>query len=859
MSRLIFITLISLFLVFFGCLNNLEGFQDYVDNESVGDVEVGLEVTDIDNTCYCMLCTHEDAQTWPYNILFDQNLYEGSCSFFADCNEESLNEKIEQEYTPAPFMLGMGPRPWDFTFANSFCNNSLSFVTHWLVSDGEEYVMNDLEETRCFLENNVIPMYVFYSNSTAIDSDSAREIAEKVNDFGPVILVSEIDFDSSNPDVVEQVKQQILAMRDACPASPSSFGDTTAEPYCLIAVAPKLNDYEGLDALLSDPAIANSVDMVAVGVNSRYLNSDECKAASLYYEALNFSEYAWHNYSKPVIWPYMLFDPDSTNKEGTCHWSQFEVNEAYFDFYGKVLPSAIRSGVVGAAPYLFYALGEPADPLGCPGCGLITVSGAELVPNGDLFHSWFYGCQKYLPEKNHIILSFPKEEAGTCNLGFSGGLFLDKKITTGQAAGYYFASDEEEETIFSCLSCIQRDFGCEESDYEDGGKCDPDPYGFEEYKNNLEYYCGGFEELDLWASIRGIDPALVRALAFHESGLNIANPGSSYCAVSFPVSIGHSCNPLNVWIVEDPDYLKYPHDPTAHCQDEIISQFESDGIESLTVQEYNEMVGQDLVDGSPNSKIKPCAYGLMQIASGYPYTYWSENLDYGYSEQLLAPGTDPLNAQHVLSDGFISAMQSCGPEGEFNPFNGSHNACMGTWILKGKIEVAENQVNNALSNPEAAEALDLDNNIKKKWLTTFLAIYGYAGYDHSNMDIANTNGWLHNFVFNRMTEEECEANEDDEFVHYCCADDRRDSVCCNADEHDFIQFVTCCMEYDPSYDYGGYCDPHDEARDLFDKNDRTTGFKRLVSYYSFSQDCDYSCGASDTLATSIQNFIDKYS
>ncbi|MDD5023214.1 MAG: hypothetical protein PHU63_03530 [Candidatus ainarchaeum sp.] len=846
-KKLIFIPILLL-LIFFGCLGSPD-FTDYFDKMQPEDTVYDINVNTVSKNCYCFLCKTGSVPSWPFSILFTESMSEGTCFFLSGCNETTLTEKIEQEYTPMQFMLGMGPRPWDFAYANPFCANSLSFSVNWLVSDGNSYSLPDTGEAQCLLEKNVLPVYILYSNSKAVDDTSAGKIAEITNEKGPVILISEIDFDSTNDTVVQQVQSQILRMRAECPRPPGfKFGNVEDNSYCLIAVAPKMGDYEGLKKVLSDPLVNASVDLVAVGVNSNYLKSSDCKVSTVYMEAIQFSSVAWFNYSKPVIWPYMLFNPEGKNLDGSCLWSQYEVNEAYYEFFGTALPAAINSGVIGAAPYLFYSLGQPTDPLDCPGCGLITIEGTDLQPKEPLFSSWFYGCQKYLPEKNFVLLTLPEDKSTTCNFGFTGGLFLDTKITTGTAAGYYVAEDDEDLTIFSCLSCIQSDFDCTEADYEKGGKCDPDLYNFEPYKKSLSSKCEEFPELDLWASLRGIDPALVRAIALGESGLNAADPSSSYCAVSFPVLMGSGCNPLNVLEVED---------PTGVCQDSIHNKYVQDIVSTGgTVQGYNDMVGDpDFLGGSPTTKIKPCAYGLMQIASGYPYTYWEEVK----TDVVVAPQTGKTAKEAMPSyetSGFFDAMASCAKDGKFNPFDGTHNACMGTWILKGKWNTAKGLVE------QNAAILKANTEIKKKWLTAFLAIYGYAGYDYSNMDISNQNGWLYNF-YTRHTSDSCEfyEGESEEDIPYACTEEGRASVCTNGEDDNFIKFVTCCMEYDPNRDYDGYCDDvTEESRaGLINNADRATGFVRLLNYYSLSQSCDYTCGKQTVMKANIDAFIAKYS
>ncbi len=189
--------------------------------------------------------------------------------------------------------------------------------------------------------------------------------------------------------------------------------------------------------------------------------------------------------------------------------------------------------------------------------------------------------------------------------------------------------------------------------------------------------CTGFEELDLWASLRGLDPAFVRATAWAESGLDSINPLNSYCAVS-AINKTNSCNFLDI----NPIW-----DPYGTCNDLLNEkEFEPDE--------------------------KPCSLGLMQINptshASYPYIYWNDiytddpSGDLGIEDyaENLKPEVYGENAKERL------VAESCAVGGLFNPYNGNHSACYGTWILKEAWNNAQYLVNSKSEELNAKTSMD---------------------------------------------------------------------------------------------------------------------------------------------------------
>ncbi|MFA5049826.1 MAG: hypothetical protein WC501_02355 [Candidatus Micrarchaeia archaeon] len=808
------VILFAVIFFMFGCTS--QDIQKYYAKTGASDYRADLILSPVSTDCTCFICEKGSFPApWPFNLLLDYSLEGGNCGFYENCNSDSVVTYLNANKEPKSFMLGMGPRPWDFTYGNTYCNNSLDFAVHWLVSDNNEYEFVPKSEAVCYLQRNIVPVYILYSNGTAINLESSEKIAKELSGAGPVIIVAEIDFDSSNPQIIQKVGEQIINLKQNCPT-------------CIIAAGPRMNDYEGLEKLLSDPTVNNSVDMIAFGANSNHFDSSRCTIPSLYYEAIQFSKYAWFNQSKPVLWPYILVDTSKPSKS-ECFFSEYEKNNAYYEFFSTVMPAAISSGVIGAAPYLFYSAGLPTDPLDCENCGLINIEDGKLTPNEPLFSSWFYGCRSYLSRPNPLLITLPKEKGTVCNFGFTGDTFLNFLTTTGLAEEHYVATDDTSPLILSCLGCVDeclREDCAAEGDF-DCKNCELDPYGLKDVQVAIGEKCDYFEELDLWASLRGLDPAFVRATAWAESGLNTANPDASYCALSFVNKTNgwNNCNALDVLYIVDPrQAIEGEHS----CADYFDLNYFSE------IERTNS--NQDLNDDK-----KPCSFGLMQINpdawASYPYPYWSSAFFWPLSDlntDQYAVDVPALQSIYEEDSKKRLIAESCAEGGYFNPFNGNDNACYGTWILKEAWKNAESFVNTN------SNLLNAQTSIEKKWLTSFIAHYYYYGV--SDNTVAE---WTMSFYSRRtLTDTGCE-NADENTA--CCLDGKAvTSACCNNDDN-FIQFVACCMDYDPAQYPTGYCGSIPEKDRTFlsiPEKYGNLGFERLRKQYSLSVECEnkYLCG-----------------
>ncbi|MCX8166938.1 MAG: M23 family metallopeptidase [Candidatus Micrarchaeota archaeon] len=137
------------------------------------------------------------------------------------------------------FGIGSGRYGFEFEQANRYCGNGMQFMTIWL--SNLPYPRPLTSPMRCYLERNIMPIYILYSNKShdsMTSSDwnlllkSSALVAKNLSKLdSPVIVTTDINFDiSSDPNKpykhVPYIVDQIITLLDNC-------------PKCLVAVTPK--------------------------------------------------------------------------------------------------------------------------------------------------------------------------------------------------------------------------------------------------------------------------------------------------------------------------------------------------------------------------------------------------------------------------------------------------------------------------------------------------------------------------------------------------------------------------------------------------------------------------------------------
>lgn len=676
MNRMsIFFIIILLFM--FGCSSYLKSYSDVyrkgIDPQNPQTLYDQDKFVPIGTgECFCFVCDQTSS------FLSFTSLKEGACRFEGACTQEKFESFAEPGTTTTDkpvlrqFMIGQGSTFSDFGKANPYCADRLNIAVKWLTygqhgqmpANKEGYLIPEQTRAGCFLSIGVMPLYILYSKGEHIDVESATKIAQTLNGVGPAIITTEIDFDSNVEDNLQNIRAQIKAMKNAC-------------PNCLIAVAPRMGDIEGLNKIFEDDEAKQKTDIVAYGINSRYSNSncpEEESAQELipliYNEALAFSKNVMTIHGKPTLIAYILFDSEKpTLKE--CQLSEKIIYNpensynAYSYFFFPMLPSFIEAGTIGVAPYKFKTA---FDPLECRNCNL-----ARDKQTTDL---WYGFCQKhkYIAEKQlpkHEVLAVyanPPESTAVCDYAHNFELYTSIQYNNRDLfkPAQVPVLEEPQDFRVYCDSCV------------DENPQQPFPFSLPSVSSPsgpAASVCTAWEdEISTYGDGYDLDPMLVRAVIWAESS-GLDNPEAGRCEAS-PVLSGKNCFDVGYDLIEDPG----PQQPLCSKADIFQETTNPDGTVTRT-------------------DIRYCAFGLMQVLES-PYNYWISGDPYwdGDNSDLeiaMSSGSGTWTLRQGKEDRAIAAQCAAlsaepglqPPETyKFNPFNPANNICMGSNKLRRYID-----------------------------------------------------------------------------------------------------------------------------------------------------------------------------
>ncbi|MCP4648050.1 MAG: hypothetical protein GY852_10035 [bacterium] len=771
--------IILLVLLLYGCIDH----SYYVTEGGEVIRTKAINVTDLvacdpaDTGCVCMVCETTGPDLFnPFTRFYGMDLQDAQCRFQAGCSEQ-----VFRDFYPDPtstlsvvgsnvldmifgseqvrfFMFGQGSNFAEFVTANRFCNNSMRLSVRWLSStSGYEYPLPQPERAECFLEKDVLPMYLLHSEGTAMeDIPHVTQLAATFVDSGPVILSSEFDFDPKNLSQLDGAIDQSIAMKQAC-------------PNCIIAISPRLeydlsldpndkyigynNTYDAIDYIFNESPrkleALQSIDIVGVGLNSHYAKN--CVGASLLWDGYEYSQYVMQTYEKPTIWAYVLLDVNESNVGGLefCNWTPDEVVKTYSDIYTYV-PALIRAGVLGVAPYSLY--GVDSGPLECENCGMMNVDGT-VYPQHTL---WFSNCQIYYTSRGLTPIVYSPNPCADCSYANNYNMFqLDTTYLGFSPDSTHLQGEEVQpfERFYICSGQLMTEV--------------PEEIDLSGYIPNIDdsddpdSTCELYPELDIFSDIRDMDPVLTRSFTFVETGFNdpTEGPGGDMCSAS--IVSASQCS----------------EKPNGGCLDVVLDPIESGGI--CGPQYTND----------PQKRFH--SLGLMQTHT-YPYTQWADG----------------------GSDDYRPEAEWCGKD-EFNPFNKAHNACLGTAIILDKIKnggrpvVSSNEWRLGLNSLKEEYGEDSHEYLNmKNAYTIFISSYYYSGFItmHSgNRPGRELDGWIADFNAQRaINEADCyeepgstesgdtgTSEMPSEFDEECCGDGEiQEGPCCN--QKNFINYLRHC-------------------------------------------------------------------
>lgn len=744
--------------------------------------------------CWCMVCKN-NTPMFPGR----RNLIGGYCYIDKDCKTErfvDLNNPTKTPDTfPLQFMIGQGPTFGDFGISNTYCSDRLSMSVQWLVGSSEaSYLLPDAKRAMCFLSKGIMPVFILYSNGTNINVSRARRIGEILRydgknyyngmlsngPVGPVMVVTEMNFDKSQASLVAE---QVRAVNQGC-----NNDRTGNKIYCFVAVAPKINDFEALNAVMDALGTdTNMVDLVAYGIDGRYTNS--CSGSRVILEALNFSSYSLYNLTKPTLIPYIMFDNETQSASG-CTWTEQQVVSAYGSFFPFAIQSLQKRGVIGIAPYTFNSTAAPGltNPLNCTSCSVAATSAR--------MSAWYGGCQKYT-----VYSRFGTgDPADTTQIlfGNTSGTSCNTNAQMSYLGGFTFSGKDLLQPVmptqlvkanlsYSCDMCLTDNLSKPLTDYFSGlqisrGMAFVKP----EFCDNAY-----LSMVNQWSSARNLDPMFIRAVIVTESGFK-------------PCEVAKVCGP-NYNPSSTPDGIPcFDSKPGAdecyyRAYDEIYIPANTPG---LGTSECPEPIN-DRPSGGANPQWRWCAFGMMQSleppASFWPAAYRIDGKDGDYVDVYQRAG--------ISASTDMDAAKACDPV-DFNPFTASDSICVGTAKMQGMMETAKQwiQQNKDKLNWDTVAEQDKTNIFaayiaanKYSGLWDMEGIYrvaaaGFPGHPRCTDDIRNGDCWAIGFKDSwTKNEEYCQSEAGQADTTYC-KDGKPDSTApypC-AGYTDFIKYVEDC-------------------------------------------------------------------
>ncbi|MFH1470813.1 MAG: hypothetical protein ABIF01_03630, partial [Candidatus Micrarchaeota archaeon] len=731
---------VMLALVLSGCPTNvptsdLPNAQTFTLNATGTNASIGRP------NCTIMTCRSDAGwlNGWFFNIFGtylirpEMTLYRGSCGFVNSTPlqiEDMLDTILAggagtmlisgSDLAPGNdvnfirhFMYGQGPTFAEFDEANAYCSNNMSIVIKWFRWDPENPTLSpyankgvavweaSIQRSRatCYLKANVIPVYIFYTNSTlsAMNVNDIQRFTsnfkEGVNELGPIVICPEFGYNSTKLGAVgrQRLVDMIRAIRQEC-------------SKCMIMLAPQEGDIAGLSAILDNPVYGAEMNSTVNIIGQSWtLNKDEqCSFYTSLNKTMNFSRSALSRYQKPTLWAY-LAAANTTNALGTCEWREEDIADA-FDMVYINTPGLVAAGGIGLGHFQLLDGNDIIHECSGTDCdlGLMTRGEGQKQP---MFNRWFKRCLGYHSVelgtggevktilKTPIVFNTYGDSGSECNIIPNLGPYRMIRATTDpEPTGPDMVKPTE---AYNCDMC----FGNLNNLVTTGTYPNTLPSNwyitstifFDDLKLAMNWNpftatvdCDQYRisirkhaELDCnW----DMDPLFLRAMVDYDSEYQT-------CTMRYTPITDTSCNPTNIMTISD---------PSGACSF------------SNADRRYNAITEQcETNTGQPGwagwTLCKPCTYGVMRCEK-VPYN------SFAYA------GTDP--------DG-------CGPE--FNPFDPQMGMCCGQKAFCNSIRAA---INWAYGNVFVRDQLLLlpdgpgPNNRwaaepRNRWTILFLALLVY--------------------------------------------------------------------------------------------------------------------------------------
>ncbi len=383
-ARLMLFALIAgMALLVFGCITG----------PANPDKTVYFNITNITRVCTdsnLTPCTIFECHNDSGFLGLSSNLHYGNCSF-SRVNYSAfklLNESTDGSF-PMYFMIGQGPNSSAFDKANTLCNNSLTMPVIWLKGNSTSPpALSSSDIAVCYLRQNAIPVYLYYTGGTNINATAAGLIAKELDGEGPVIISAEVNAGYADR---AKVLDQLAAIKGNC-------------TKCLTMLAAPRIDIKTIDYFLNDSGPNKNskyVDILGQGIILNNVTNVTCDLGNAITQNIEFAKYVRQAYGKPTLWYYFAASPGKSD-DGLCTYSDQDVATAYKDVF-SLKQILAQSGVIGIGQYdLQGPAPMPCTALSCD-YSLLTPSGGQINPE---INGWFDACKEYMTPRMSVFAGF---------------------------------------------------------------------------------------------------------------------------------------------------------------------------------------------------------------------------------------------------------------------------------------------------------------------------------------------------------------------------------------------------------------------------------------------------------------------
>ena len=390
---------ITLLIVLAGCIHPantaLDKFSAYFESSNYGSL---VNITDIKVDyhpfCQAFVC-HNATSKGFFGVVEGSSLIGGNCSILRfPYNSTGLvnftNNTIKNpEFKVRELGLGGGPTPADFNEGTLYCNNSYTYSEIVLKAEGGNYLFPpSAASTSCFLDKNVIPIYLLYKenphgNKTYTPSFIGPLInfAKRLNGTGPVIIGTELNPMNTSA-VYSKVKLQAKTIKENCPNCLVFLSITLDENY------PTSRYY--LSKLEKDPELNRTIDGIGFGIDSRFSNKSSVDALFVT-EVLPLISDINSHFNKPIMIYYTYLPKTQKFKPLSDPYVPL-----YVDFFNSA-PYLADLGVIGFISQPFY---EESSIFPCDDCSL-TKNEGDSLKSTPAFNYWFTLCSQYYTRGLH--------------------------------------------------------------------------------------------------------------------------------------------------------------------------------------------------------------------------------------------------------------------------------------------------------------------------------------------------------------------------------------------------------------------------------------------------------------------------